>query len=129
MTRPVDLSPKSQPIVGVLHRMSAHLDDLAARVYHVEHAIGDDLLGAGPQAASNIQRLQTLDLLRQSLEDMALLTLYLSQCSDLSMLQVKQPQILADKLSLDVTKSLLMARLVPSPSSYTSESNGDVDLF
>lgn len=121
--------PATQPLVGILHRMSSHLDDLAARVYHVEHAIGDEFSTSGPQAAATIQRLQTLDLLRQSLEDLSLLVLFVSQSDDLCGQSVNEINQLANRLSLDTTKALLTPQYCPTRRGSLPREEGEVDLF
>ena len=121
--------PTTQPLVGILHRMSRHLDDLAARVYHVEHAIGDEFSTSGPQATATIQRLQTLDLLRQSLEDLSLLVLFVSQTDGIESQNVKGIEKLANRLSLDATKALLTPKFCPARRGTLPFEEGDVDLF
>ena len=70
--------PPDQPLKGILQRMSAHLDGLAALAHEVEHAIADeDSVSAGHARVDRVKRLQNLDFLRQYTEDLALLTLYL----------------------------------------------------
>jgi len=121
--------PATQPLVGILHRMSSHLDDLAARVYHVEHAIGDEFSTSGPQAADTIHRLQTLDLLRQSLEDLSLMVLYVSQDDGVSGQNIQKIGQLVERLSLDATKALLTPQYCPVNRGTLPYEDGEVDLF
>ncbi|MFT6674179.1 MAG: hypothetical protein ACJAVM_000350 [Sulfitobacter sp.] len=129
MTRQTPFPASSQPLIGLLSRVSAHLDDLAARVYHVEHAIGDEFSTTGPQSADTIQRLQTLDLLRQSLEDLSLLMLYVSQSDSLTDQALSGIDKLTARLHLNATKALLSPYYDPDNPPSRPFSEGEVDLF
>lgn len=107
----------------VLKRLARQLDHLAAEVHRIEHAIGDGLAVSDLRDSDTVQRLQRLDYLRQSLEDMALLSLFLSDAGE-------DPchGDLAPRLRLEATRQLLDPRGVhavkPAPPLV-----GDVDLF
>lgn len=109
----------------VLARVSASLVSLADLVHGVEHAIGAELgPGTASLSAGNITRLQHLDLVRQTLEDLSILSMALAKDSD----GVVNTHI-AEKLRLAATKQLLAAQVSPSLSNEPLADTGTVDLF
>lgn len=110
---------------ALLARVSVQIDGLATEVHRIEHAIGDELALTAAQGSQTITRLQRLDFLRQSLEDLALLFLFLSKDHD-GVLECD----LADKMRLDVTKALIKERR-PFGAGLLPDDwvMGDVDLF
>lgn len=108
----------------VIRNVSAHVDGLAAEVHAIEHAIGDELGDDFQIENSHIKRLQRLDFLRQSLEDLALLNLFIADVC----LGELDP-IVRKRLNLATTKSLLCAEAKRSSDTVPMEHVGDVDLF
>ena len=113
--------PEIVPHGTILARMSDRLDALADDIHQIEQTIGGDIDGTQAKSFQVIRRLQRLDLVRQSLEDLALLSLTLSRdpgadldCGTIS------------KLRLDVTRTLLRPDTATRSSAVTV---GDVDLF
>lgn len=108
----------------LMRRMSDQLDVLASDVHAIEHVIGEEL-GAGlTKPSAGITRLQRLDFIRQSLEDLALLSHLLSQdCTGAVSLDI------ASRLRLDATKHLLNASAQQHVRPLNRAAIGDVDLF
>lgn len=122
--------PPDQPLQGVLRRVSAHLDHLASMAHEVEHAIADELAsGSQAQTSGNVGRLQNLDFLRQYTEDLALLTLYLSQLERMDTLPGHQAVTLSQRVRLERTRALLFPNAEPVTQDITALNTGDVDLF
>ena len=122
--------PADQPLQGVLQRLSAHLDHLAAMAHEVEHAIADEIAAGGETKTSgNVERLQNLDFLRQYTEDLALLTLYLSQLERVDVLPGQQAIKLSHRVRLERTRALLFPDATPASAQDASPPMGDVDLF
>lgn len=109
----------------LLAGMSVQMDSLATEVHRIEHAIGDELAMASTPRTQTITRLQRLDFLRQSLEDLALLLHFLSKDHN-GVLELN----LSEKLRLDVTKALFKDGCPMDPALLPDEKiRGDVDLF
>ncbi|MEW9921881.1 hypothetical protein AB2B41_19915 [Marimonas sp. MJW-29] len=109
---------------GVLGRLSEYLDGLADEIHAVEFVIGEELGSGLSQATSGITRLQRLDFVRQSLEDLAILTLALSRQSKGDL-----PPGIGAQLRLDATRHLLRSKSRSHWAVAQDESLGDVDLF
>ncbi len=100
--QPEDLS------ADVLLRLSKHLDKLSGQVCDAEEHIGDLLSGMVPQRAFTFERIQSLDFVRQSLEDCALLLLYLGQ---LEARPEDGTNVLTDlrrRVKLDTTRNIIL---------------------
>lgn len=122
--------PPDQPLQGVLQRISAHLDHLASMAHEVEHAIADELASEQQtQTSGNVGRLQNLDFLRQYTEDLALLTLYLSQLERVDILPGHQAAALSRRVRLERTRALLFPQAEPVTSGTPALNTGEVDLF
>jgi hypothetical protein len=110
---------------ALLARLSGHMDGLATEVHRIEHAIGDELGRTAAQGAQTITRLQRLDFLRQSTEDLALLLYFLSKDHDGTL-----DRDLAENVRLDVTKALIKDRKSSGINLLPDENTmGEVDLF
>lgn len=109
---------------GLLKRVSHHLDSMASEIHGIEHTIGEELVSISTQRMESITRLQRLDFLRQSMEDLALLTLFLSNNHDGSI-----DIGLAEKLRLETTKQLVLGNADPLALPSSQNSLGEVDLF
>lgn len=108
----------------ILKRLSDHFDGLATEVFHIEHALGGEIDRTVPNDPEIITRLQRLDFLRQTLEDVAILMLRLSKAHDGAL----DPKLMS-KVRLDSTKDLL-ASVRNSPAVIINQDTvGDVDLF
>jgi len=108
----------------VMRRVSAHLDGLATEVNEIEHAIGDEIEQRSAIENTYIQRLQRLDYLRQSLEDLALLNRCIAENVSGS-LDTK----LSSRLSLATTKKLLDRQSSGTDAKLVSDHLGEVDFF
>ncbi len=110
----------------LLLALSTHMDGLAEQVNAVEHTIGDRL--AHPDAAAGvITQLQSLDYLRQSLEDVSVLMLFLSRNNRLAA-PVENIADMSSKMKLNSTKTLIAGN--PTHKFALPDDNaGDLDLF
>ncbi len=112
------------PRAELLKRLSDHLNALAGDVQQIEHAVSGSLDGPHTQDPNTVMRLQRLDFLRQSLEDLAFLSL------DLSRTQGDQINVsVAMNLKLDATRGLLDRGCGKVQRVEGTNSAGDVDLF
>ena len=116
--------PDKLPARTVLARMSWHIDALAEEVHAIEHAIGEELTGREGQSTVTIIRLQRLDYLRQSLEDLAQLSLCLSASGD----EIEAEAAVA-KLRLASTRTLLGDPVAADEPPLRKAASGDLDLF
>ncbi|WP_370401343.1 hypothetical protein [Sulfitobacter sp. JB4-11] len=115
---------------GLLHRISEHLDHLANMTHEVEHTIAEELAqDAKAQSANSLARLQNLDFLRQYAEDLALLTLHLSQLEQFDRISGAQAVNLSQRVRLERTRALLFPGAQPVALSCPSPDTGEVDLF
>ena len=110
------------PVSDILGRLSDHLDMLAGQVLATEEAVGSALREDHARLENAMGRLQSLDYLRQSLEDCAILTLSLAaqQNGENGLVSIDQ---LDPKLRLETTKDLLV------PHGRERQRGGDVHLF
>ncbi|MEM6887349.1 MAG: hypothetical protein AAF636_04325 [Pseudomonadota bacterium] len=114
----------------LLERMSDHLDALAAKVFEIEDAIGKAIKNdcSKSHEGATITRLQSLDFLRQSLEDLALLSCYLSQNSQRITDGRMPANALSVNLKLDVTRAIVVGAAKGAVALH-AEGDGDLDLF
>lgn len=112
----------------VMARLSAHVDGLASDVRQVEETIGQGLHhSAGTEA--QITRLQSLDYLRQSLEDISCLARNLSQGAQIGALTGAEAADLSRQLRLSVTQEILYPQPCAGTSGKDHSARGDLDLF
>jgi hypothetical protein len=114
----------------MMNRMADHLDSLAAKVFELEETLGKAMDEQdGPyQDGSTITKLQSLDFLRQSLEDLALLTCFLSKNAANTEMPQYHASTLTNGLKLDVTKKLVQPSAISS-GNRSPEGTGELDLF
>ena len=117
--------PQEIEIGPILERMSAHLDRLAAQVYDIENAVGAAMVAGADGSDALIRDFQTLDFLRQSLEDLALLSLLLGQIGEGL---PEEPASLSSRLKMEVTRLIVMGSL-HRDGSQPFDDTGDLDLF
>ncbi|MBW4708224.1 hypothetical protein KX928_10555 [Roseobacter sp. YSTF-M11] len=115
------------PLPAIVGRLSCYLDKLAGQVFDIEETIGQALTHSTESSKNTITDLQALDFLRQSLEDLALMTLLLSDRNGKE-LNAKCLHGVSDKLKLKTTRSLLEGK---EPGFFGAEEDtlGDLDLF
>ncbi|WP_299507980.1 hypothetical protein [uncultured Roseobacter sp.] len=115
------------PMPAIVGRLSCYLDKLAGQVFDIEETICQALADSTESSKNTITDLQALDFLRQSLEDLALMTLLLSE-RDGKDLGAKGLHGVSDKLKLRTTRSLLEGK---EPSIFGAEEHtlGDIDFF
>jgi hypothetical protein len=112
----------------ILHRVSVHLDGLAARVHHLEEVLAAQLNGGRAPGMAAITEFQALDFLRQSLEDCALLTLLLGRSCEPVTIKPQELESILGKLRLETTQNLI-TQSVPPQMTPVHEDPGDVDFF
>ena len=112
----------------ILGQLSDHLDGLAAHVFELERMLGDGLKPTKFSDFSTITKLQSLDYLRQSLEDVALLTCFLSESVTESPMNEIQTTSLSEKLRLKSTQMLLKGKVAPAFGQGDAH-DGDPDWF
>lgn len=112
---------------ALLSRLSDHLDGLAADVHRVEQVVSGHATTARPTASAIVQ-LQSLDHLRQSLEDLSLLTLFLARPDSDGRSGLSNPACIRDRLRLGCTRALFDAPL-PVTEQPSLAQSGDIDLF
>lgn len=115
-------------IPDILARLSAHLDKLAAQVFDVEEALGDLISTGGTTDKPSVTKLQSLDFVRQSLEDCALLAHQLGAQPILSSEEGAALEVLRAKLKLAATQELVSPEK-NDPKRHLVSGNGDLDLF
>ncbi|WP_298912251.1 hypothetical protein [uncultured Roseobacter sp.] len=120
-------TPQADHISLIVGRLSSYLDKLAGQVFDIEEAIGQTLSNNSVSNKNAITDLQALDFLRQSLEDLALMTLLLSDCGKCSV-SASMLGAIGDKLKLRTTRLLLDGH-EPNQFGHDQESLGDLDLF
>lgn len=111
-------------VPDLLRRLSSHLDSLAAEVHAVEVTIGDEMGVGSALEAGSIKRLQRLDYLRQSLEDLALLNHFMADQSS-----GEVAESVGSRLRLATTKTLLKPEPPQLQPVLTNSADGNVDLF
>lgn len=104
-----------------------YLDKLAGQVFDLEETIGCTIASEKASDPQTITNLQALDFLRQSLEDLALLTLLLGN-SKKKTLGLNELRQVGEKLKLKSTRSLLEGENCHHFGEKTA-SLGDLDLF
>jgi hypothetical protein len=118
--------PQSGETESVLSNVSLHLDALADRIMVLEETVCKSLAVVGGELNnSRVTELQSLDFLRQSLQDLAVL---------IHLMDLHAPYDAADQLPLDkVTSKLKLAAtkelLHKSSHLKNLSSLGDVDFF
>ena len=113
---------------ALLTRLSRYLDHLADEVQKVEQTIAAPPEDGDALPGSAIVQLQSLDRLRQSLEDLALLTLCLGRTDAMGRPALECPGQIRNNLRLEATRALF-----DQPCGATRpvrrEASGEVDLF
>lgn len=121
--------PCDLPLETVLSNISSHLDQLAGRIYDIEETLGETL-ATNKAEISSITKFQSLDFIRQSLEDCAMLVHLLSTHAPPAASSIDNSSQMASRLRLDVTRSLMVAPANdPSAFEKNDADVGDVDLF
>ncbi len=116
-------------LTELLARLSRHLDALSGEVHVVEHGIGSHLSGSDLRAPRAITQLQSLDYLRQSLEDLALVAHLAGRLPEVQGHHCSGVDAIAAKLTLQRSKALLQSGQMPVPTDFADTGQGDVDLF
>ncbi|WP_187430990.1 hypothetical protein ROLI_022130 [Roseobacter fucihabitans] len=111
----------------LLKRISLHLDVLAGHVFDIEQTVGDTVASNASHDDLAIRNLQTLDFLRQSLEDMALLAALLSKQNEESF-DEKTIELIGRQLKLESTRCLLEFGAIKELQS-NEDSRGELDLL
>jgi hypothetical protein len=110
-------------------RLSVYLDTLGDQIHAVEHEIGEQFCPKSPPKAATITQLQSLDYLRQSLEDLAMLALLLGKAEGIGTLPATTAADISAKLNLNDTKALMCSQLDSVGFGAGAAGSGDLDLF
>ncbi len=112
----------------LMARLSEHLKGLAAEVQQVEQVVGSTALRAQLSSQDAIVQLQSLDYLRQSLEDLTVLTMLLARSDEAGVSALQDPVQIRGRMRLGSTKALFDAPL-SGHALTTLNKAGNVDLF
>lgn len=120
-------SAHSSSFLGVLARLSKHLDHLSGQVFDTEEQLGELLVSVSPQKPVAMDKIQSLDFIRQSLEDCALL---LHCLSDQKNDHLEPKQLLENahqRMKLNTTQKIV----VPANDDVERDAKtpGSIDLF
>ena len=116
---------KQKHLSEVLDRLSVHLDMIAGQVFDVEEAISPLLSNNIASSNPSIEKFQSLDFVRQTLEDCSLLVGILSKENSTTGVSIFDKTQITNRLKLDITRELLTDN-VPS---IRFESGGDIEFF
>ncbi|WP_195822049.1 hypothetical protein [Roseobacter sp. MH60115] len=116
-----------EPVNKIIERLSTYLDRLAGQVFELENTVSRTVGEKTTSDTSTITDLQGLDFLRQSLEDLALMTLLMSR-QEASRFSAADLQEVSAKLKLKATQSLLQGEN-HTHFGEKPDSTGDLDLF
>ena len=112
-----------------MQNVSEHLSSLADQTHALEHTVGQQLCHQALQNTSAITQLQSLDYLRQSLQDLAILTLTLSESGCCGHLYPKTTKDILQKLNLHDTKALVCATHASVACDLSDTNQSDIDIF
>lgn len=113
---------------ALLARLSDHLDGLASEVHRVEQVVGTQASAARPAPSGAIVQLQSLDHLRQSLEDLSMLTLFLARSDETGIPGLQNPGRIRCRMRLGSTRALF-DKFDQSSISAAPPNTGEIDLF
>ena len=116
---------KQKQLSEVLDSLSVHLDMIAGQLFDVEEAISPLLTDSAASSSLSIEKLQSLDFVRQTLEDCSLFVGFLSKETSTSSITILEKTQIKNRLKLDITRELF-ANDIPS---IKFEPGGDVDFF
>lgn len=117
-----------ETISAILERLSSYLDKLAAQVFSLEEAVGQVVEVEKKSDSQTIKKLQTLDFLRQSLEDLAMMVLMLASDTGESSIGATDLAKVEKKLKLKITKAILRGETYHIFEDKL-EDIGELDLF
>jgi hypothetical protein len=113
----------------VLRQISSHLDGLSIQVQGIESTFGAQLNPGAPPQSGLITQLQSLDYLRQSLQDLAVLLTHLSEVEGMNTVPFGQISKINGILKLSDTKAILMPQVETAGFGKDGSSFGTIDLF
>ena len=124
-----DPEPDPVPMDQVMLRLSRHLSLLAERAKGLEGALGS-LTEAAPWISSKMsKRLQDADFIRQSIDDLCMLTHLLANRSGDGPLSHRESAMIAEELQLCATRMLLDVGPFPATRPEDSQAPGELHLF
>ena len=119
---------KFNSLRGLFGQLSRRLDIMAAKSFEIEEAVAKLVENNGKQGLDFVEGLQSLDYLRQALEDTAvlchLLKIHLPKDNDGPFDAV----VILSKLKLQETQDILIKKTL-DPSNLVKPVSGDIDLF
>ena len=120
------MEPKS--LKDVLGRLSRHLDILAEKALTIEDAVSGLIEDREPGSREVFEGLQSLDYIRQSLEDLAVLCHLLKAHLSADLAEPFDAVTLASNLKLRDTQNLVIKPSLKSGNN-SAKVSGDLDLF
>jgi len=111
----------------LLEGLTNHIDKLSARVFDLEDVIGNLIGRSECYSSLNIESAQSLDFLRQSLDDCAVLVLCVSKYYAEGSVAAIPKDHLLKRVKLDSTKSIIALSEADVRSPLTK--TGNVELF
>jgi hypothetical protein len=115
-------------IVILFLQLSDLFDRLIVETRFIEEVLSEYNLTCSTQSPGSIQKAQRLDLLKQTLEDLARLSRSLSVCQDLKGVILPDTSVIKADLKLDTVKALLALPPVVV-SENMQKAHGDLELF
>lgn len=125
----VNMSAKSEAELAqeILKRTALYLDKLAGHVFDIEETVGNSIAAKEASDEETIKNLQVLDFLRQSMEDLALMAIILSDPKTRP-LDEETVKAASSKLRLKSTR-LVLCDIQSERVDTLQENTGDIDLF
>jgi len=121
------LSNDEVHLSDLMHRLAQHISEMSNSVFEVEEMLGLDVTHSNRGFNLKIERVQSLDFLRQSLEDCSILTLSVSRlCREEATFSVPKRSLLA-KVKLEATKALVAGEEIADAGA--TKRTGEVDFF
>jgi hypothetical protein len=113
----------SKDMNEVLANLASHLDAIAGQIFEIEEAVGLLLVQRVNMESSTIARLQKLDFVRQSLEDIAILSHLLKREDFFIQIEIES---IVPKLKLEET-----VRVLRGSNQFVTitHDQGDIDFF
>ncbi|MFK7882318.1 hypothetical protein [Roseobacter sp.] len=123
------MSAKSEAELAqeILKRTALYLDKLAGHVFDIEETVGNSIAAKEASDEETIKNLQVLDFLRQSMEDLALMAIILSDPKTRP-LDEETVKAASSKLRLKSTR-LVLCDIQSERVDTLQENTGDIDLF
>lgn len=118
-----------QNLSTLMQELSVYLDDLLQLTHRVENAVSDQHCLIPSLQENTIKQLQSLDYIRQALNDLATLTLILGECGFQDVVSSEIRDEMMEKLNLNDVKLMVCKGHKSFTDRDVSASYGDFDFF